>query len=202
MEEGAAEGEAAAAAVVAAAAEAAEADPMEHDLPVLGVGLGFREPFLAELFRHRDGVDFLEVTADHYFDAPEEKRAELDLLADHFPIIPHGLDLSLLATILDAGPMASDVSRVKVAKLVADDFSVQAAITDVLKNNRLIAEAARQAGIASPLLDVCYALYGETERMGLGQSDMAAVVHAISQRTAASRDRAADLSSAAAKANG
>ena len=114
----------------------------------------------------------------------------------------HGLDLSLLATILDAGPMASDVSRVKVAKLVADDFSVQAAITDVLKNNRLIAEAARQAGIASPLLDVCYALYGETERMGLGQSDMAAVVHAISQRTAASRDRAADVSSAAATANG
>ena len=68
---------------------------MERNLPALGVGLGFREPFLAELFRHRDGVDFLEVTADHYFDAPEEKRAELDLLADHFPIIPHGLDLSL-----------------------------------------------------------------------------------------------------------
>jgi uncharacterized protein (UPF0276 family) len=68
---------------------------MERDLPTLGVGLGFREPFLAELFRRRDGVDFLEVTADHYFDAPGEKRAELDLLADHFPIIPHGLDLSL-----------------------------------------------------------------------------------------------------------
>jgi uncharacterized protein len=68
---------------------------MERDLPALGVGLGFREPFLAELFRRRDGVDFLEVTADHYFGAPEEKRAELDLLADHFPIIPHGLDLSL-----------------------------------------------------------------------------------------------------------
>ena len=68
---------------------------MERDLPTLGVGLGFREPFLAELFRHRDGVDFLEITADHYFDAPEEKRAELDLLAAHFPIIPHGLDLSL-----------------------------------------------------------------------------------------------------------
>jgi 3-hydroxyisobutyrate dehydrogenase len=114
----------------------------------------------------------------------------------------HRLDLSLLATILDAGPMASDVSRVKVAKLVAGDFSVQAAITDVLKNNRLIAEAARQTGIASPLLDVCYALYGETERMGLGQSDMAAVVHAISQRTAASRDCAADVSSATTRANG
>jgi uncharacterized protein (UPF0276 family) len=68
---------------------------MGRDLPALGVGLGFREPFLAELFRHQGDVDFLEVTADHYFDASPEKRAELDLLADHFPIIPHGLDLSL-----------------------------------------------------------------------------------------------------------
>lgn len=114
----------------------------------------------------------------------------------------HRLDLSLLATILDAGPMASDVSRVKVAKLVAEDFSVQAAITDVLKNNRLIAEASRQAGIASPLLDVCHALYSETESMGFGQSDMAAVVHAISQRTAVARNGAADVSSAATIANG
>ena len=68
---------------------------MIRDLPVLGVGIGFREPFLTDLFRNRDQVDFLEVTADHYFNAPEHKRAELDLLAGHFPIIPHGLDLSL-----------------------------------------------------------------------------------------------------------
>jgi uncharacterized protein len=68
---------------------------MIRDLPVLGVGVGFREPFRTELFRNRDRVDFLEITADHYFDAPQEKHAELELLADHFPIIPHGLDLSL-----------------------------------------------------------------------------------------------------------
>jgi uncharacterized protein (UPF0276 family) len=86
---------AAAAAAAAGVAAAVEAEPMSCDLPVLGVGVGFREPFLAELFRHRDGVDFLEITADHYFDAPAEKNAELDLLARHFPIIPHGLDLSL-----------------------------------------------------------------------------------------------------------
>ncbi|HWE37278.1 MAG TPA: DUF692 domain-containing protein [Isosphaeraceae bacterium] len=64
-------------------------------LPTLGVGLGFREPFRGELFLHRSRVDFLEVTADHYLDATPEKARELDLLADHFPIIPHGLDLSL-----------------------------------------------------------------------------------------------------------
>jgi uncharacterized protein (UPF0276 family) len=65
------------------------------NLPVLGVGLGFRPPFRADLFRNRGQVDFLEITADHYFDATPEKRDELDLLAAHFTLIPHGLDLSL-----------------------------------------------------------------------------------------------------------
>jgi uncharacterized protein (UPF0276 family) len=65
----------------------------------LGAGLGFRPAFRADLFRHRADadfpVDFLEITADHYFNATPEKLDELDLLAAHFPLIPHGLDLSL-----------------------------------------------------------------------------------------------------------
>jgi uncharacterized protein (UPF0276 family) len=61
----------------------------------LGVGLGFRPSFRTDLFRHRAQVDFLEITADHYFEASPEKLDELDLLAAHFPLIPHGLDLSL-----------------------------------------------------------------------------------------------------------
>jgi uncharacterized protein len=68
---------------------------MTSTLPTLGVGLGFREPFRPEVFRHRDGIDFLEITADHYLDAPAEKLRELEILADHFEIIPHGLNLSL-----------------------------------------------------------------------------------------------------------
>ena len=61
----------------------------------LGVGLAFREPFRAELFLRRQDVDFLEITADHYLDAAPAKERELDLLAEHFTLIPHGLDLSL-----------------------------------------------------------------------------------------------------------
>jgi uncharacterized protein (UPF0276 family) len=61
----------------------------------LGVGLGYRPPFRADLFANRERVDFLEITADHFFDARREKLDELDLLAAHFPLIPHGLDLSL-----------------------------------------------------------------------------------------------------------
>lgn len=98
----------------------------------------------------------------------------------------HGLDLERFLAVLDAGPMASGVSRVKVRKLVDRDFGVQAAIADVLDNNcRPIADAARQAGIASPLLDVCQALFGEAHSLGLGDADMVAVVRAIEHRTAA-----------------
>jgi 3-hydroxyisobutyrate dehydrogenase len=97
----------------------------------------------------------------------------------------HGLDLERFMIALNTGPMASDVSRVKLAKLVAQNFDAQAAITDVLKNSQLVAEAARNAKIASPLLDVCFALYGETQALGLGQLDMVTVIRAIEQRTAA-----------------
>jgi len=96
----------------------------------------------------------------------------------------HGLDLARFVAVLDAGPLASDVSRVKAAKLVAQDFAAQASISNVLQNVRLIAEAAREAGIASPILDACHALYGETQALGLGSEDMVAVIRAIEQRTA------------------
>jgi 3-hydroxyisobutyrate dehydrogenase len=96
----------------------------------------------------------------------------------------HELDMAQFVEVLDAGPMASEVSRVKAAKLLKQDFSRQAGISDVLKNNRLVVEAAREARIASPLIDVCFALYDETEALGLGDEDMVAVIRAIEQRTA------------------
>ena len=94
----------------------------------------------------------------------------------------HGLNLNQFVAVL-AAPMASDVSRMKAQKLVGRDFAVQATISNVLENNRLIAEAAREAGVASPLLDVCHALYGETRALGFGDADMAAVLKAIEARS-------------------
>ena len=95
----------------------------------------------------------------------------------------HGLDAGRLLAVLDAGPMASDVSRMKAAKLHARDFAVQAAALDVLKNNRLIADAARARGLSSPLLDVCHALFAETVALGHADLDMVAVLHALEART-------------------
>lgn len=101
----------------------------------------------------------------------------------------HGLDMDRFGEIVDGGPMASEVSRGKAAKLLRRDFSAQAAIHDVLKNNRLIAEAARGADVASPLLDVCHQLFAETSAAGFPGEDMAAVVRAIEARTEAARGR-------------
>ncbi|WP_137391950.1 NAD(P)-dependent oxidoreductase [Rhodoligotrophos defluvii] len=97
----------------------------------------------------------------------------------------HGLDLAQFVAVLDAGPLASDVSRVKAKKLLDQDFAVQASITNVMENVRLIFEAARQAEIASPLLDTCHALFQESHALGLGDTDMVGVIRAIEQRTAA-----------------
>ncbi|GHJ34863.1 NAD(P)-dependent oxidoreductase [Streptomyces sp. TS71-3] len=99
-----------------------------------------------------------------------------------------GLDRELFLTVLDAGPMASGVSRMKAPKLLDGDLSAQAGALDVLKNNRLIAEAARAGGLAAPLLEVCHALFGETVALGHGDADMIAVLHAIEARTTALRD--------------
>lgn len=64
-------------------------------LPTLGVGLGFRKPFKSDLFLNHRRVDFLEIVAEHYLDLLPQQQQELELLAAHFPIIPHAINLSL-----------------------------------------------------------------------------------------------------------
>lgn len=61
----------------------------------LGVGLGYRPVHRAEVFAHRPSIDFLEIIADHYFGASPPKAAELERLRNHFPLVPHGLALSI-----------------------------------------------------------------------------------------------------------
>lgn len=61
----------------------------------LGVGLGFREQFRADVFLHQTEIDFLEITSDHYLDARPQKLEELKLLKQHFSLVPHSLEMSL-----------------------------------------------------------------------------------------------------------
>lgn len=93
----------------------------------------------------------------------------------------HGIALERFAQVLNAGPMASDVSRIKLDKMIRGDFAVQAAVSDVLKNSQLVAAAAQAAGMQAPLIDASDALFARARQMGLGELDMAAVLQAIRQ---------------------
>jgi 3-hydroxyisobutyrate dehydrogenase len=95
----------------------------------------------------------------------------------------HGLDLETFSSVLTGGQMSSPVMRVKAPKLLAEDFSVQASISDVWMNTRLITDAAQAAGLSAPLMDICRALFSETSALGLDNADMAAVVRAIEARS-------------------
>lgn len=98
-----------------------------------------------------------------------------------------GVELALLRRVLDAGQMASPVSRIKLAKLADDDLAAQAAVSDVLYNNRLILDTARDRGAEPPLLAVCADLLVQAESLGLGKADMISVVEAERARMARGR---------------
>ncbi|WFE19973.1 GNAT family N-acetyltransferase [Solwaraspora sp. WMMD937] len=91
----------------------------------------------------------------------------------------HGLDRDLLRGVLDAGQMSSPISRVKTAKLVADDLDAQAAIADVQMNAELIVDAAAAVGAGVPLSELCRALYADAVSRGDGALDMVGVVRTI-----------------------
>ncbi|MGN6273998.1 MAG: NAD(P)-dependent oxidoreductase [Protaetiibacter sp.] len=86
-----------------------------------------------------------------------------------------GLDLASVVQVLEASPMDSPIGRVKAAKLVAGDESPQAAISDVVKNCSLVLAAAREAGAATPIIDLVSSLYGRTAASGFADADMVAV---------------------------
>jgi 3-hydroxyisobutyrate dehydrogenase len=94
-----------------------------------------------------------------------------------------GLDLTTFKVAINSGPMACDVTRVKIPKLIIRDFSVQAATADAYNSTQLIASAARAAGLATPLLDLSRDLYKESVELGNGRLDMISVLESIEQRT-------------------
>lgn len=85
------------------------------------------------------------------------------------------LDLETFARILNHGPMASDVSRMKIGKLLAQDWTAQASIRDVLMNAQLIMEVAGTAGTRTHLVAACEVLLKRAQEAGLGALDMVAV---------------------------
>jgi uncharacterized protein (UPF0276 family) len=63
--------------------------------PFLGVGLGFRQDLKEAMLANSARIDFMELLTDQYMDKPPFKEAEAKLLAERFPLVLHGVDLSI-----------------------------------------------------------------------------------------------------------
>ncbi|KAM3501955.1 hypothetical protein MY11210_009218 [Beauveria gryllotalpidicola] len=94
-----------------------------------------------------------------------------------------GLDVDAFGRVLDAGPMASAYSKLKVAKMIAEDWSPQAAVADCYNLTELVQEAAGEVGAQTPLMTVCNALYKDAVDRGFGGDDMIAIHKVMTPRT-------------------
>lgn len=99
------------------------------------------------------------------------------------------LDLPTFRAVLDSGPMASAVSRAKVAKLATRDLTAHSPVDGVHWIADLIDGMATGAGVATPFLELSASLLAEAEASGRGHQDMAAVVTALEARTRSARPR-------------
>lgn len=61
----------------------------------LGVGLGYRQELKTTIMGASDRIDFLELLTDQYMDMPPRKESEARELAVAFPLVLHGVDLSV-----------------------------------------------------------------------------------------------------------
>jgi len=64
-------------------------------VPYLGVGMGYRMNYHADIIRERKHIDFLEATSDQFLHGPKEKTDALLEAAGELPIVPHSLAMSV-----------------------------------------------------------------------------------------------------------
>jgi uncharacterized protein (UPF0276 family) len=68
---------------------------MLDDVPYLGAGLGFRQEIKDGILESEAAIDFLELITDQYIDMPPQKEVEARELARRFPVVLHGVELSI-----------------------------------------------------------------------------------------------------------
>ena len=68
---------------------------MYSDIPRIGVGIGWRREIAEEILRHKEHIDWCEIIAEHYINVTPDKLDQLSTLARTFPLVPHGIDLSI-----------------------------------------------------------------------------------------------------------
>lgn len=95
-----------------------------------------------------------------------------------------GLNLDVFRSVLDAGPLASAVSTVKLDKLARRDFTTQASVSNVLYNARLISDMCHEVGVELRLMDEALGVFERAEMRGHGDQDMVAVIKELGPKDA------------------
>jgi len=66
--------------------------------PNLGLGLGLRTPHFEYILEHRPKVDWFEIISENFMDSQGRPRHVLDQIAEHYPLVMHGVSLSIGST--------------------------------------------------------------------------------------------------------
>ncbi|HEY9783773.1 MAG TPA: DUF692 domain-containing protein [Candidatus Obscuribacterales bacterium] len=70
----------------------------KKSLPYLGVGLGLRRELAGETLSTRDRIDWLELVPENYMGLGGAARDRLDRAISAFPLVTHGINLSIGST--------------------------------------------------------------------------------------------------------
>jgi uncharacterized protein len=78
-----------------------------HSIPDLGVGVGFRVPHYAHVLDAHPPMDWFEIISENFMVRGGKPLANLDRLTELYPVVPHGVSLSIGQTEpLDDGYLA------------------------------------------------------------------------------------------------
>jgi uncharacterized protein len=87
------------------------------NLPPLGYGVGLRTAHFSHLLDHKAAVDWFEIISENFMDSRGRPRYVLDRIAERYPVVMHGVSLSIGST----DPLNFDYLR-KLRRL-ADDVA-------------------------------------------------------------------------------
>ena len=73
-------------------------DRMRLGLPDLGIGVGLRVPHCQEIFETRPKVDWFEIISENFLVPGGVPLANLDRSLAHYPVVQHGVSLSIGST--------------------------------------------------------------------------------------------------------
>jgi uncharacterized protein len=83
--------------------------------PNLGLGVGLRSVHFEHILEHRPPVDWFEVISENYIDSQGRPRYVLQQIAERYPVVMHGVSLSIGST----EPLDRDYLR-KLARLARE----------------------------------------------------------------------------------